>query len=168
MAEFTDSFNHVMSIETWELTNTPGDTGGQTYAGISRKNWPKWPGWKDVDAGRTPEVQKVVDFYRDVFWVAIRGDDIVSQQVATSLFSFAVNAGDSVAIKLAQHVCGAKADGVCGPGTIASLNAIDVDLFLARYALIKIARYRDICVRNPVQRKFIIGWINRSLKEAAL
>lgn len=168
MAEFVDAFNHVMAIEKWELTNDPDDLGGQTYAGISRKNWPKWKGWKDVDAGRTPDSRKVVDFYRDGFWSAICGDDIVSQRIAISLFSFAVNAGTSTAIVLAQRASGSNGDGVVGRNTLAALNTIDPDLFLAKFALAKIARYRDICAKRPEQRKFIMGWINRTLKEAAL
>ena len=168
MADFTDAFNHVMAIEKWELTNDPADLGGQTYAGISRKNWPKWGGWQDIDGGRTPDPRKVVDFYRDGFWSVIRGDAITSQKVAISLFSFAINAGDGVAIKLAQSVSGVKADGIIGKDTLIALNSMDTDLFLARYGLAKIARYRDICAKRPEQRRFIMGWINRTLKEAAL
>ena len=168
MAEFVDAFNHVMAVEKWELTNDPDDLGGQTYAGISRKNWPKWEGWRDIDAGRLPEPRTVAAFYRDGFWSVIGGDGIVSQKIAISLFSFAVNAGDKVAIKLAQQVAGVKADGIVGKDTLTALNAIDTDLFLARFALAKIARYRDIVVRRPEQRKYIMGWINRTLKEAAL
>lgn len=168
MAEFIDAFNHVMSVEKWELTDDPADRGGQTYAGISRNNWPQWDGWEDIDGGRTPEPRKVLEFYRDGFWTVIRGDGIASQKIATSLFSFAVNAGERVAIKLAQQVAGTKADGVIGKFTIVALNTMDSDLFLARYALAKIARYRDICTKDPTQRKYILGWINRTLKEAAL
>lgn len=168
MAEFVDAFNHVMAIEKWELTNDPDDRGGQTYAGISRKNWPKWEGWKDVDAGRTPDPRKVVDFYRDGFWSVVHGDAITSHKIAVSLFSFAINAGNGVAIKLAQQVAGVKADGVVGKDTLSALNTIAPDLFLAKFALAKIARYRDICAKRPEQRKFILGWINRTLKEAAL
>lgn len=168
MAEFTDAFNYVMSVEKWELTNDPNDRGGQTYAGISRKAWPKWEGWKDIDNGRTPDPRKVVDFYRDGFWSVIRGDDIASQKVAVSLFSFAVNAGHGVAIRLAQQAAGVKDDGIIGKDTLTALNSAGSDLFLARYALAKIARYRDICTKDQTQRKYIIGWINRTLKEAAL
>jgi hypothetical protein len=39
-------------------------------------------------------------------------------------------------------------------------------LFLALYALARIARYRDIVTRQRTQQKFLLGWINRSLQEA--
>ena len=168
MAEFIDAFNHVMSVEKWELTDDPTDRGGQTYAGISRKNWPQWDGWEDIDGGRTPEPRKVLEFYRSNFWVVIRGDSIINQRVATSLFSFAVNAGVNTAVRLAQRVVAVKDDGLVGKITLFALNSTDPDLFLARYALAKIARYRDICTKDRTQRKYIIGWINRTLKEAAL
>lgn len=168
MAEFVDAFNHVMAIEKWELTNDPDDLGGQTYAGISRKNWPKWEGWKDIDNGRIPDPRKVATFYREGFWDVIHGDAIVSQRIATSIFSFAVHAGESTAVRLAQRAASVRDDGVVGKMTLFALNSVDADLFLAKFALAKIARYRDICVKNPAQRKYIIGWINRTLKEAAL
>lgn len=168
MAEFVDAFNHVMAIEKWELTSDPDDLGGQTYAGISRKNWPKWEGWKDIDNGQIPDPRKVGAFYRDNFWNVVLGDAINSQRIATSIFSFAVHAGASVAVRLAQRAASVRDDGVVGKMTLFALNSVDADLFLAKFALAKIARYRDICVKNPTQRKYIIGWINRTLKEATL
>ena len=106
-------------------------------------------------------------FYRVNFWDRVRGDDITSQSIARSLFDFAVNAGDKVAIKLAQIVIGVTPDGAPGEKTLAALNAADPELFTARYTLAKIARYRDIVARDKTQGKFLLGWINRALKEAA-
>ena len=54
-----------------------------------------------------------------------------------------------------------------GARSLASINAIDPDLFLARFALAKLARYRDICAKDKTQTKFLLGWINRLLKGAA-
>jgi hypothetical protein len=38
------------------------------------------------------------------------------------------------------------------------------ELFVASYALAKIARYRDIVMRDRSQIKFLLGWLNRALK----
>jgi len=35
---------------------------------------------------------------------------------------------------------------------------------VAYYALAKIARYRDIVTRDRSQMKFLLGWLNRTLK----
>ena len=54
-----------------------------------------------------------------------------------------------------------------GPKTLAALNNYDADLFLARYALAKLARYEQIITRDSSQRGFLLGWVRRVLKEAS-
>jgi lysozyme family protein len=168
MADFDPAFARMMANEGgYALTDIPGDKGGQTYAGIARKRWPDWEGWRQVDAGETPDTHLVRYFYRDNFWKAIHGDAINAQGIAETLFDFAVNAGPATAVKLAQIVVGAQPDGVIGPKTLTRLNAVDPQFFRAAFALAKIARYRDIVTRDRSQGKFLLGWINRTLKEAA-
>jgi len=106
----------------------------------------------------------VREFYRVEFWDRIRGDEITQQAVAESIFNFAVNTGLSVAVKLAQLIVGVTPDGAVGPKTIEKFNAVEADSFKKAYALAKIARYADICNRNKPQSKFLLGWINRTLK----
>ena len=74
--------------------------------------------------------------------------------------------GPATAIKLAQVVVGTTPDGALGPKTMAALNESDPVQFVTAYALAKIARYRDIVLRNRSQEKFLLGWINRTLREA--
>jgi hypothetical protein len=48
---------------------------------------------------------------------------------------------------------------------VEKLNQIpDGQRFKEQYALAKIARYVEICNKNPVQVKFLKGWLNRTLK----
>lgn len=167
MAEFTDALNRVLAAEGgMVLTNDPDDRGGQTYAGIARRSWPKWEGWYHIDKGDPVPERLVNDFYRNNFWFPIHGDEIKNQRIATSLFSFAVNAGVSTAVRRAQEAACVAADGVIGKLTIFALNSIDPELFLARFALAKVAKYRDICTKDRSQLKFILGWLNRTLEEA--
>jgi len=145
------------------LHKIEGDTGGQTYAGIARNKNPNWPGWGFVDRGETPPTQMVRDFYRVNYWDAIQGDKL-NPIVASSIFNFAVNAGVSVASKLAQICVKTAPDGVIGARSVDALNRIDPELFVASYALAKVARYRDIVMRDRTQIKFLLGWLNRALK----
>ena len=145
------------------LHKIEGDAGGQTYAGIARNKNPNWPGWGFVDRGETPPTQMVRDFYRVNYWDAIQGDKL-NPIVASSIFNFAVNAGVSVASKLAQICVKTAPDGVIGARSVDALNRIDPELFVASYALAKIARYRDIVMRDRTQIKFLLGWLNRALK----
>ena len=71
----------------------------------------------------------------------------------------------SMAIKLAQLVVGATPDGGIGPKTVEKLNQVaDGQRFKEAYALAKIARYAEICNKNREQSKFLLGWINRTLR----
>lgn len=168
MADFLPAFEKTLLAEGgYKLTNISGDNGGQTYAGISRKMNPSWPGWRLVDGGATPPVDIVRKFYRDNFWDVVHGDQITKQDVAQSLYDFAVNAGTKTAIKLAQIVLGTTPDGVIGPKTLEAINRAEVDYFRLSFAVAKISRYRDIVVRDRTQIKFLVGWINRTLKELA-
>lgn len=169
MADFLLAYERMIKNEGgYVLHDVPADRGGQTYAGISRRNWPDWEGWRDIDAGREPDAETVRRFYRQRFWQPLQGDAIKSQIVARTLFDFAVNAGVKTAVILAQTVLGdLTPDGKLGPKTLAALNEADEALFVARYALAKIARYAEIVRRDRSQGKFLLGWINRTLKEAA-
>lgn len=168
MAEFLPAFERMLMNEGgYRLTKVSGDNGGWTYAGISRRSWPDWPGWDDIDSGRVPDATMVRGFYRANFWMPLSLDDVANQRIAQTLFDFAVNAGTATAAKLAQLVLGTTPDGKVGPKTVAAMNAANPDMFVPMYALAKIARYRDIVTRDRSQSKFLLGWINRTLKEAA-
>lgn len=172
MANFEPAYEAMIRDEGgYRLHTVEGDRGGTTYAGIARNFNPSWPGWEFIDRGETPPTAMVREWYRQNYWLPIQGDQITKQAIAASLFNFAVNTSaagrPTVAVKLAQIVVGATPDGVLGPKTLAALNACNEEWFVLRYALAKIARYAEICNRNRSQSKFLLGWINRTLKGAA-
>ena len=167
MADFIPSFEKMILNEGgYVLHNVSGDRGGQTYAGIAKNFHPGWGGWAIIDRGDmdNPALTRMVrDFYEDNFWNKVKGDDLTNQGIAEAVFDFAVNAGIKTASKLAQLVIEATPDGIIGPLSVSKLNNADEQTFIAKYALAKIARYAQICKRNPNQKKFLLGWINRTL-----
>lgn len=168
MADFLPAFERMIVNEGGYTNHTvAGDRGGQTYAGIARNRWPGWAGWVVIDAGGEPQPDLVRGFYRQHFWDALRLDSVLHQDVARTLFDFAVNAGPATAAKVAQIVVGTTPDGRVGPKTLAALNACSPELFMARFALAKLARYEQIVTRDRSQSKFLLGWVRRTLKEAA-
>lgn len=171
MADFVPAFERMIQNEGgFKLVNIQADRGGQTYAGIARNYHPKWPGWGYIDSGDllNPALSDLVeDFYRTQFWDKLAGDRITSQIVAESIFDFGVNAGPATAAKLAQIVAGTLPDGSIGPVTLEKLNAMEPAQFALKYALAKIARYAEICNKDRTQSKFLLGWINRTMKETA-
>ncbi len=168
MADFLPAFERTLTAEGgYKLTDIAADRGGQTYAGLSRKNTPNWPGWHHIDQGRTPPTPLVRDYYKTEYWDRVRGDEIVDQRIAETLYDFGVNAGWKTSAKLAQAVLGATPDGTIGPKTLELLNAADANEFLPLFALAKIKRYADIVKKDKTQSKFLLGWINRTLESLA-
>jgi lysozyme family protein len=167
MADFGPAFEKMLHDEGgMQLTDIPGDRGGMTYAGIARNPNPDWPGWALVDrkefgGSLTPMVR---DFYHANYWARIRGNEIRDQQIAETIFNFAVNTGTGVAIKLAQVIVGATPDGGIGPKTVELLNQCTPEKFVPSYALAKIQRYVSICLKDRTQSKFLLGWVRRSLE----
>ena len=171
MAKFDPAFDEMIRNEGgYRLTNVAGDRGGQTYAGIARNFHPGWPGWRYIDDNDLDNrgLSKLVgEFYRAQFWSPIGGDKIKSQAVAQAIFDFSVNAGVPVGARLAQRVVGAGPDGRIGPKTLALLNKMNEAEFILKYALAKVTRYAEICNKDRTQTKFLLGWINRTLKGLA-
>ena len=175
MADFAPAFAATMKAEGGYV-NDPQDPGGETYKGVARKMNSKWEGWTLVDMAKkeknfpanldsnTALQEKIKAFYETNYWDKVRGDDIADQNIAESIFDFAVNAGPISSAKLAQITVGAEPDGVIGPITLQKINADDPRAFLALFALHKIARYVSICERRKESKKFFFGWIKRTLE----
>ena len=167
MANFLPAYERVIVIEGgYVLHDVKNDRGGQTYAGIARKHWPAWQGWSYVDRNSVPPTPLVREFYRAQFWDKIKGDEILDQDVATSVYGCAVNMGVKVATRLVQVVVQTTPDGDFGPRTLSALNAFNPALFLARFSIAKVARYAEIVRRDRSQGVFLLGWLHRVLKEA--
>jgi lysozyme family protein len=159
MANFDIAVAKVLKREGGDkITNDPNDNGGLTKYGISERSYP------DLDIAKLTEGQ-AKDIYLDDFWLPIMGHAINSQVIAESIFDFAVNAGVKTSSRLAQEACGnTKPDGVIGNKTVELLNSTANGYFIRNLALAKIRHYTGICRRDPTQKKFYFGWIDRALE----
>ncbi len=169
MADFKKSIGIILGHEGG-YCNVTGDTGGETYRGISRKHNPNWEGWKLVDMHKPLKYNQMISdplldemvgtYYYKQYWNAIECDKIRSQQVATFLMDWYVNAGKP-AVRAIQRLVNVTADGLIGPGTLAAINNKDsYDLFLA----LKQARgnfYKALVEQHPGNAKFLKGWLAR-------
>lgn len=185
MSNFEQAYSHTMGNEGgW--VNNPSDSGGETYKGISRANWPRWSGWGIVDAtkgtmlkqpsfgtteyrnwakflngqlGASPLLQKAVaNFYKQNFWGAL--GDITDQRVAEEVFDKRVNCGD-IACRWIQRAAGTGADGVIGPASITAINAADPAALLAGFNDCAKRYYDGILQRDPSQEQFRHSWFAR-------
>lgn len=131
MAKFEIAYKKTNKNEGG-YSNVSTDTGGETYAGISRKFWPNWAGWKIVDAHKPlKRNQKINDpqlevlkkaFYKKEFWDKVEGDPIEDQPIADTLYDFAVNANFPPSIKNIQNALGIPATGKITAGLIDAIN----------------------------------------------
>lgn len=165
MANFDIAFKVIIGHEGGYV-NDPLDRGGETYAGITRKNYPKWEGWALIDA-RKPEEDEIYEdmkpmvkeFYRTNYWSRI--GEITSQVIATFTFDWKINSGNK-SIRALQSAVGTTPDGKLGSVTIAAANACNESELLAKLKAARIAFYHGIVERRPSQKKYINGWVNRT------
>lgn len=118
MANFDIEFEKLILAEGGYV-NDSDDAGGETYLGISRKNNPKWMGWKTIDSikkiygtknitARLKENESLINnvklLYKINYWDVLELDDVPNQDIAHQLFDTCVNCGKTVAIRIAQQV----------------------------------------------------------------
>jgi lysozyme family protein len=178
MAQFKPAFDKTVASEGGYV-NDPDDPGGETYKGVARKMHSKWPGWTIIDMlkrqsgfpailNTNAELQaEILSFYEVNFWDRLNADQIESQEVAESIFDFAVNAGVVTSATLAQMVVNSETDGIIGTNSINSINEFNQEHFLAAFTVAKIARYVNIVKKRPTSRKYFYGWVLRALGEEA-
>jgi lysozyme family protein len=185
MAFFLDAFKKVMTIEGG-YANDPDDPGGETYRGISRKNFPGWLGWslidsyKDSPAGlefmlkTSAKLDGAVQyFYKTTFWDVLKLDLLADQKLATELFDTGVNQGLNLAALFLQQALNLNnangklypdiaEDKVIGPTTLKLANAHPRPKELFKTLnILQGARYIEICKNNPKLEKYFRSWLSR-------
>ena len=190
MADFPIGYKVAMGHEGGYAKH-PSDTGGETWRGISRNNWPKWKGWIIVDQIKKKVNAKVLrdlnrslaedkeldflvkDFYKKNFWDVYSLDYVKSQTIANEIFEAGVNFGIEVESKFLQRALNLtnragrsfpnlKVDGDIGAKTIAVLNAHpNPSLVLKILNVLQGARYISICENNESQEVFAESWFSR-------
>jgi lysozyme family protein len=177
MEAWNEAFAFTLDYEGGWADN-PNDRGGETYRGISRKNWPNWEGWETIDAEHVREgfpsmlysnvilAELVRQFYLKNFWAPICGDQL-PRKMAIAAFDCAVNSGVGRAVRLMQIALGVTADGNIGPVTIKAAfdrGESGVIEFLARRAKF----LHEIMDNDPTQKVWAMNWFRRLFKLANL
>jgi len=185
VSDFDKCFGNTMGKEGG-YSNNPDDKGGETYKGISRKNWPKWGGWQIIDntkktlldpptyntgsywswvahlnrvLSENVTTQNLVkEFYRVNFFGPLA--DVIDQAVAKWVFDKYVNCG-GVAKRWLQRAAGVTDDGVIGPATIAAVNAQHGPDLIAKCNSQAKAYYDNIIANDPSQSQFRHSWYAR-------
>lgn len=164
--DFQRSLAFVLKAEGG-YTNHPSDSGGPTNKGILQRAHEQYrrgngvPPPADVRDILTAEV---ADIYLHDYWLAGRCDRM-PWPVSLAHFDACVNTGVAQAAKFLQRTVGAHDDGVVGPLSLGALtSALEHEspgALAARLARQRIPFYRELARRDPKQRVFLSGWLNR-------
>ena len=156
MADFNKAIEKTL-VNEGGYVNDKDDAGGETKFGISKKAYPN----VDIKNLTTDEAKAI---YKRDYWDKIKGDLITYNSVAYEIFDTSVNMGVRTASKLAQVALSVHPDGIIGNKTLEALNATDKEDFLTKFKLSKIARYTYLCKKHPSNKKYLYGWIKRTLE----
>ncbi len=156
MANFDEAIEITLKHEGGYV-NDPSDNGGETNFGISSRAYP------NIDIKNLTE-DEAKTIYKQDYWDKLKADEIESQNVASALFDTAVNMGVRTASKMIQSCLDTQTDGYIGANSLKAINATNEELLLLRFKLAKIARYAYITEKRPANKKYLLGWINRTLK----
>lgn len=101
--------------------------------------------------------------YEALFWNNLRISGL-PQAIATAIFDTAVNNGQAVAVKYAQHCIGTQviSDGILGPESLNALDKVNIPMFIYNYVGLLQDRYVDLCINATNQLCFLKGWQRRA------
>jgi lysozyme family protein len=176
MANFNEA-EHLTGINEGGYSNNQSDHGGETYAGISRNNWPNWQGWYHIDSiknihgtddGTINQWAKqdlilqslVYSFYKTNFWDVNKLDQLNDQQLADSCYDFGVNSGTIKAAKMIQEASNVISDSIIGQKTIVAINTSKQPDLYNRYNSLREEFYRKLAT-HPHQAQFLNSWLSR-------
>ncbi len=187
MANFDLAYKETMNFEGG-YSNNPLDKGGETYKGISRRNFHNWSGWNTIDNYQGANVyllnqqlnadndlqNAVKSFYKKEFWDVLKLDVVINERTAIELFDTAVNMGTGTAALFLQRSLNVtnkngkeysdlKLDGQIGQKTLSVLNNhLRPNDVLKILNTLQGAKYIAICEANPTQEVFLSGWLKRT------
>lgn len=151
-------------IHKWEggYSNHPNDKGGCTMKGITLSTFKQYYG-KNKTCADLKNIQdgEWLYIFEDGFWNPCKADEIKNQSIANIIVDWAWHSGTKTVIKKIQKILDVEIDGIVGKQTINAINSSDQEsLFNSIYNERK-TYYHNICSKNPSQKVFLKGWLNR-------
>lgn len=122
--DFDTAFTRLIGHEGGYV-NHPGDPGGETKYGISKRQYPA----EDI---KNLTLDRAKALYLRDYW-GPAGCDAVPALAKYQVFDMAVNSGVGQAIRTVQRTVGVVVDGVLGPRTLQAIQSMQPTRFVARF-----------------------------------
>ncbi|MGC4058188.1 MAG: glycosyl hydrolase 108 family protein [Chitinophagaceae bacterium] len=171
--------------------NNSLDRGGETWAGISRKWFPNWPGWKIIDRLKSDktfpknltgnaELQMLKkQFYNMEFWNSLRLGEVKRIDIASKIYDMAVNMGKVTAVKYLQTALNLLNDrqrlykdlpvtGKLLDMTLAAINKHPrPDNLFKALNVLQGSHYLEMGKNSESQEAFMNGWFSQRIASVA-
>jgi lysozyme family protein len=161
VTKFAACLTEVLKFEGG-YSNHPSDHGGATMRGVTQAVYDEFR----QRAGQLTRSVRLVDdveleaIYRRGYWDPVHGDDL-PDGLDLVTFDTAVNSGPRRAVELLQRALKIPVDGLYGPGTTAAVAACKPLATVEAYVGARLGFYLRLVRKNPSQRVFLKGWMNR-------
>ena len=139
-----------------KLVNIPGDGGGPTIWGISKRANP------DLWVNGPPTEAQARQRYFERYVEAPGFELIPHEALKIQLIDFGVLSGPKKAIMELQGLLKLEADGILGPQTLSAATMSDPKWLNNQLVGARARMIGRIISKNPSQAKFAAGWLNRA------
>ena len=160
MANFYDFAPLLHSLEKG-VANDKDDKGGFTVDGVTLSTFRQFYGTHKTES----DLRNISSFQwnnimKSGYWDVCKADDIRDQKLAEIIVDWCVNSG-TARVRDVQTIIGVKPDGAVGPKTLAAINSAEPAELFKRIMSARIGWFEKIVARNPSQKVFLKGWLNR-------
>lgn len=160
MADFK-KFSPLLKKLEGGFVDHPADKGGATNMGVTLRTFRGYYGTeKTVQDLKGMSDEQWEHIMKDGYWDKCMADYIKSQSLAEIIVDWCVNSGSS-GIQKVQEIAGVRPDGMFGPLTLQAVNGYNPHELFDRIKAARRQFYIDIVKRNPSQKVFMNGWMNR-------
>lgn len=142
--------------------NDPDDKGGATNKGVTQKVYDLYrkSNKLELQSVRYITNKEIEDIYYNEYWVAGKCNDLPNK-LAIAHFDTCVNSGLKRGAKTLQRAIGVVDDGIIGNQTLATVKKYSETILVNKYLDERVRFLNIIVEKNPVQGKFLNGWLNR-------
>lgn len=160
MADFSLYAPKLLQLEGG-FVNHPDDKGGVTNKGVTLATYRQYCGQdKTIKNLQNMSYGTWQNIMKDLYWDKCLADKIENQSLAEIIVDWCVNSG-MIGLRRVQEIAGTKPDGIAGPKTLAAINNANPEELFARIKDARKQFYTNIVKRNPSQKVFMNGWMNR-------